>query len=338
LQTTLTSVPSHAQPGLYALHVTPGDGKHEPVAEHPPAVGKPQSMPVPHCASAEHEPDPPELPDPPLVVPLLPPLLPELAPPLDPAPPLELATPPELPPPLELVPLPELAPLLPADPLEPSTPPSTLLEVDVEPPQPARATATAAGPVQRILHRMVTSPRYSFLPSGATGVRRSPPGAQELRCAMLRAGDVAPEIDATASDGTRFCLSEQKGKLCTVVYFFPKAFTPGCTREAEHFRDSYAEIALSGAAMVGISTDDAETQCEFARTTRAPFPMIADAKKKISKAYGVLWPVVGLPKRITFVVNRLRVVDAVFRHEVNIRKHCDDVLRAIDAMHRAQRG
>ncbi len=154
---------------------------------------------------------------------------------------------------------------------------------------------------------------------------------------MLRAGDIAPEIDALASDGSRFCLSEQARKLCTVVYFFPKAFTPGCTREAEHFRDSWAEIALAGASMVGISTDQADVQCLFARAMQAPFPMIADSRKRISKAYGVLWPVVGVPKRITFVVNRLRVIDAVFRHEVNIRRHRDDVLRAIDSMVRARK-
>ncbi len=153
---------------------------------------------------------------------------------------------------------------------------------------------------------------------------------------MLRAGDLAPEIDAVGSDGRTFRLSEQRDKLCTVVYFFPKAFTPGCTREAEEFRDNYAEIALAGASMVGISTDDADTQCLFAKSMRAPFPLIADAKRRISKAYGVLWPLVRRPKRITFVVNRLRVIDAVFRHELDVRKHRDDVLRAIDAMYRAR--
>lgn len=155
---------------------------------------------------------------------------------------------------------------------------------------------------------------------------------------MLRAGDIAPEIDSLASDGTRFVLSEQTQKLCTVIYFFPKAFTPGCTREAAHFRDNYAEIALAGASMVGISTDEADVQCLFARAMQAPFPMIADARKRISKAYGVLWPIVAVPKRITFVVNRLRVIDAVFRHEVNIRRHRDDVLRTVDSMYRARKG
>lgn len=57
---------------------------------------------------------------------------------------------------------------------------------------------------------------------------------------------------------------------------------------------------------------------------------------RVSEAYGVLWPIVEVPKRITFVVNRLRVIDVVFRHELSVRKHRDDVLRAIDAMYRAR--
>jgi hypothetical protein len=56
---------------------------------------------------------------------------------------------------------------------------------------------------------------------------------------VLKPGDIAPDIDALASDGARFRLSAQATKLCTVVYFFPKAFTPGCTKEARRFRDNY---------------------------------------------------------------------------------------------------
>lgn len=155
---------------------------------------------------------------------------------------------------------------------------------------------------------------------------------------MLKPGDIAPEIDAIASDGRRFRLSEQATKLCTVVYFFPKAFTPGCTAETKRFRENYPELSLAGAAIVGISTDDHATQCSFADSLRAPFPMIGDADKKISSAYGVLWPLVARPKRITFIVNPLRTIEAVFQHEVQIAKHRDEVLRWVDQMYRSRRG
>lgn len=153
---------------------------------------------------------------------------------------------------------------------------------------------------------------------------------------MLSAGDTAPEIDALTNDGGRFTLSAQTSKLCTVVYFFPKAFTPGCAKETKRFRDNYAEITLAGAALVGISTDDHDTQCRFAESLRAPFPMIGDSDKAISSAYGVLWPLIGRPKRVTFIVNPLRTIEAVFQHEVQIEKHRDDVLRHVDRLFRAK--
>jgi len=154
---------------------------------------------------------------------------------------------------------------------------------------------------------------------------------------VLKPGDTAPEIDAPASDGSRFRLSEQATKLCTVVYFFPKAFTPGCTKETRRFRDNFAELKLAGASIVGISTDDHDVQCSFAESLNAPFPMIGDEDRRISTAYGVLWPVIARPRRVTFIVNALRTVEAVFQHEVQIAKHRDDVLRWVDAMYRGRR-
>jgi peroxiredoxin len=154
---------------------------------------------------------------------------------------------------------------------------------------------------------------------------------------LLEPGDVAPEIDAKASDGSRFVLSNQADRLCTVVYFFPKAFTPGCTQETKRFRDNYAELVLAGAAIVGISTDDHQTQCTFASSLHAPFPMIGDDDGSISGAYGVLWPVIGLARRVTFIVNPLRTIEAVFRHEVQIAKHRDDVIEHVDRLYRARR-
>lgn len=153
---------------------------------------------------------------------------------------------------------------------------------------------------------------------------------------MLKPGDTAPDIDALANDGSRFRLADQSTKLCTVIYFFPKAFTPGCTKETKRFRDNYAELAIAGAAIVGVSTDDHDTQCRFAESTRAPFPLIGDDDKRISRAYGVLWPLIGVTRRVTFIVNALRTIEAVFQHEAQIVKHRDDVLMYVDKMFRAR--
>jgi peroxiredoxin len=148
---------------------------------------------------------------------------------------------------------------------------------------------------------------------------------------LLKVGDIAPEIDATTSAGPRFRLSEQSG-LCTIVFFFPKAFTPGCTIETRRFRDNYAELALLGARIVGVSTDDHDTQCLFAKEMRTPFPMIGDGGKEIARAYGVLWPILERAMRVTFVVDASQRIAAVIHHELAIVQHRDEVLRAIDRM------
>ncbi len=145
---------------------------------------------------------------------------------------------------------------------------------------------------------------------------------------MLAVGDVAPEIDAHTTRGARFVLSSQPG-LCTVVYFFPKAFTPGCTRETRAFSDNYNELFLAGASIVGVSTDDGKTQCEFAESMGTPFPLVGDDEKKVSRAYGVLWPLLPLAKRVTFVVGKDRKIKAVFRAEFDIEAHKAGVLRFV---------
>ncbi len=153
---------------------------------------------------------------------------------------------------------------------------------------------------------------------------------------MLAVGDVAPPIDAVTSTGKRFVLAEQRG-LCTIVYFFPKAFTPGCTAETKAFTVNHVELELAGATVVGVSTDKLETQCDFAKSMGAPFAMIGDADKSISRAYDVLWPIVGIAHRVTYVIAPDRKIEAVFHHELDIEAHRNEVLRFVDAKVRAQR-
>lgn len=154
---------------------------------------------------------------------------------------------------------------------------------------------------------------------------------------MSRVGEVAPQIDAMTSQGTRFVLSEQDG-LCTIVYFFPKAFTHHCTRETRYFAENHVELMLAGAAVVGISTDDVTTQCKFAASLGARFPLIADVDQKISRAYGVLWPLIGLSRRYTFVIGPERKIEAVFHHEFAVEEHRNEVLRFVNQKFRSIRG
>jgi peroxiredoxin len=153
---------------------------------------------------------------------------------------------------------------------------------------------------------------------------------------MLAIGSVAPDIDAESSRG-HFRLSERVGSLCAVVYFFPKAFTPGCTRETKSFRDNYAELRMAGASLVGVSGDDPRTQCQFAEAMQATFPIVSDLDGKVARAYDVRWPIIGVPQRVTYVLGPLRVVLAAFHHEIQIAKHQSDVLGFVDRLVTARR-
>jgi len=152
----------------------------------------------------------------------------------------------------------------------------------------------------------------------------------------LKVGDRAPEISAKTNKGTDFVLSQQTG-LCTVVYFFPKAFTTHCTRETRTFSDNFNELLLAGANLVGVSTDEFDTQCRFAGELHVPFPLIADSDKRIAKDFDVLWPLVGLARRYTFVIGEDRQIEAIFHHEFDVQQHRDDVLTFVHARFEALR-
>jgi thioredoxin-dependent peroxiredoxin len=81
-----------------------------------------------------------------------------------------------------------------------------------------------------------------------------------------------------------------------------------------------------GGEVLGVSTDKHETQCDFAASLNVEFPMIGDSDKQIGKKYGVLWPVIRLDRRVTFVIDEDGIVRGVFNHELLPLKHVDDAL------------
>ncbi len=141
---------------------------------------------------------------------------------------------------------------------------------------------------------------------------------------MLAIGATAPDFVAKTTSGETITLSSLAGKLI-VLYFFPKAFTPGCLKETKGFRDNYPELKALGAEVIGVSVDKDETQCSFSTANAVTFPMIGDHEGKLTRLYDVRWPMLGLAKRVTYVINIERKIDAVFHHEFQVMKHLDDV-------------
>jgi peroxiredoxin Q/BCP len=118
-----------------------------------------------------------------------------------------------------------------------------------------------------------------------------------------------------------------------ILYFFPKDFTPGCTKEACSFRDRRAEISKLDAEIVGVSYDTAEKHKQFAEAYQLPYPLVSDADAAIATAYGVGRLGGWLPsKRVTFVIDKDGVVQQVIRAELNIDMHIDEAIATLQRL------
>lgn len=136
--------------------------------------------------------------------------------------------------------------------------------------------------------------------------------AQLSHSAELNVGDDAPPFQAKLHDGSDFDLLKQKGKSWTVLYFYPKADTPGCTKQACAFRDSLDSIRKLNAQIFGVSTDSVEAQNKFHQKYNLNFPLIADEKGDIVALYGSKMPLLNVSKRWTYVIDpelKIRWID-----------------------------
>lgn len=101
----------------------------------------------------------------------------------------------------------------------------------------------------------------------------------------LQAGAVAPQFTLLNGDGEEVSLADQQGKM-TILYFYPKDDTPGCTKEACSFRDANSDISAAGAQIIGVSADGVESHRKFAQKNNLNFPLLADEGAAVAKAYG----------------------------------------------------
>lgn len=150
---------------------------------------------------------------------------------------------------------------------------------------------------------------------------------------MIKLNEAAPEFTGTSTTGATVKLSALRGKY-VVLFFFPKAFTPGCTRESKQFSDAYAELKALGAEVIGVSTDDHQTQCEFAELVGAQYPMIGDADGSIARQFDVFWPFLKYVRRVTFIIDTEGIVRAVLNHEARIGKHVDESVATLQRLQR----
>ena len=136
------------------------------------------------------------------------------------------------------------------------------------------------------------------------------PGADELQ-----AGQPAPLFTAKTQDGKDFDLASRKGQW-TVLYFYPKSGTSGCTKEADAFRDSIQVIRDQGAEVYGISTDSVESQAAFHKDQQLTFTLLADPDGAVTEKYGAKMPVLTMARRWTFIIDPRLTIQQV-QHDVD---------------------
>ncbi len=115
-------------------------------------------------------------------------------------------------------------------------------------------------------------------------------------------GSPAPQFKVKNQAGQEFDLSSRKGQW-TVLYFYPKADTPGCTKQACAFRDNIDKLRAQGAEVYGISADTVEAQAAFHKKHHLKFDLLADADGRVVDLYGSKMPVMKMSKRWTFIVD-----------------------------------
>ncbi|GAC57642.1 hydroperoxide peroxidase Bcp [Gordonia hirsuta DSM 44140 = NBRC 16056] len=125
----------------------------------------------------------------------------------------------------------------------------------------------------------------------------------------LEVGDIAPLFTLPDSTGKPVALSEYAGQR-VLVYFYPAAMTPGCTKEACDFRDNLAELNEAGVAVIGISPDKPEKLAKFVERDQLNFPLLSDPEKKVLTAYGAYGEKKLYGKVVTGVIRSTFLIDA----------------------------
>ena len=147
----------------------------------------------------------------------------------------------------------------------------------------------------------------------------------------LKAGDKAPNLAGLDQSGTSHTLADYKGKKL-VVFFYPKASTPGCTTEACDLRDNFARFQANNYALLGVSADSAKAQAKFIEKYDLPFPLLADEDKSVIQAFGVWGPKKFMGReydgihRTTFVIDENGIIEEVIS-DVKTKAHAAQILK-----------
>jgi len=154
---------------------------------------------------------------------------------------------------------------------------------------------------------------------------------------VLKSGDIAPAFSRLNQDGKSVSLSDFMGKQHVVLYFYPRAMTPGCTVQACGIRDTAAEFKNVNAVVLGVSPDKVASLVKFCQRDKLNFDLLSDEDKTLADSYGVLGKkkfmgreFIGV-RRWTFIIGKDGKIKHMI-HDVNTKTHHDDVLALLKAL------
>ena len=145
----------------------------------------------------------------------------------------------------------------------------------------------------------------------------------------VKVGSVAPDFTLPSQAGEMVSLEDFFGRKPVVLFFYPKDDSPGCTREVCVFRDNFEEFGKLGAEVIGISSDSIESHKNFAVKHDLSFPLLSDEGGNIRRLYGVPKTFGLFPGRVTYVIDKVGVVNHVFASQLSVERHVQEALKAL---------
>jgi peroxiredoxin Q/BCP len=142
----------------------------------------------------------------------------------------------------------------------------------------------------------------------------------------LKRGDKAPDFTLRNQDDKSVTLSSLKGRKL-VLFFYPKDFSPGCTREVCHFRDHFEDFIEVGADVIGVSADSVESHKKFIESNLLPYTLLSDPGGEVAKLYGVSGFL--LPGRTTFIIGENGLILYIFSSQTDMKAHIDESLKIL---------
>lgn len=152
----------------------------------------------------------------------------------------------------------------------------------------------------------------------------------------LQENTQAPNFTLPSTTGKDFTLYEDKKNTPCILYFYPKDFTPGCTKEACDFRDNITYFRNMDIDVLGISRDTIDTHQRFQQAYQLSFELLADIDGKVAKAYKALIPLIGMTKRITYLLDKDHKVVAVYENLFGAKKHVQEMIDKVKKENRKE--